>query len=111
MSVVVSSDFPPGLGCRVTPPTLKHVKLMKLGHLEGFYDMCKRMGLEVRGKHGEKDKKNSGIFDVSNNCRLGASEVELIQTMMDGVKVLISLEQLLEKGEAIKCSDYPQNDR
>ena len=78
--------------------------------MEGFYEMCKRMGLEVRGKHGEKDKKKSGIYDISNNVRLGSSEVELIQTMMDGVKILISLEQALERGEKIKCSDYARSE-
>ncbi len=69
--------------------------------------MCKRMGIDVRGKHGEKDKKKSGIYDISNNARLGSSEVELIQTMIDGVKALISLEQALERGETVDCKDYP----
>ena len=80
-----------------------HVKLMNLGNDKGFNRMCTRMGLEVRGKHGEKDKRNSGIFDISNRRRLGFSEVELIQHMMDGVRTLIEMEQKLEKGEEVDC--------
>ncbi len=87
---------------------MKHVKLIKLGQKDGFLEMCKRMGLEVRGKHGEKDKKKSGIYDISNNVRLGSSEVELIQTMIDGVKTLISLEQALERGERVNCHEWPR---
>jgi creatine kinase len=81
-----------------------HVKLIHLGSKPGFKDMCKRMGLEVRGKHGERDNRNSGIFDISNRHRLGYSEVELIQLVMDGVRTLIELEQKLEKGEDADCS-------
>ena len=87
-----------------------HVKLMHLGRLEGFDEMCERMQLEVRGKHGETDKKNSGIYDVSNSVRLGPSEVELIQTMIDGVRHLIKLEKALENGETINCADWPNDD-
>ena len=78
-----------------------HVKLIKLAKLPGFIDLCNRMGLDVRGKHGEKDTRQSGIFDISNRHRLGFSEVELIQLMIDGVSYLIELEKKLEAGEEI----------
>lgn len=42
-----------------------------------------------------------GIFDVSNADRLGFSEVELVQMVVDGVKLLIEMEQRLEQGQAI----------
>lgn len=42
-----------------------------------------------------------GIFDVSNADRLGFSEVELVQMVVDGVKLLIKMEQRLEQGKAI----------
>ncbi|GMH65718.1 hypothetical protein TrLO_g14490 [Triparma laevis f. longispina] len=78
-----------------------HVKLIKLAKLPGFIQMCNRMGLDVRGKHGEKDTRQSGIFDISNRHRLGFSEVELIQLMIDGVGFLIKLEKRLEAGEEV----------
>lgn len=82
-----------------------HVKLIRLSKLEGFNEMCVRMGLEVRGKHGETDKSKSGIFDISNRHRLGFSEVELIQLMIDGVTELVSMEKDLEKGLHVDCRE------
>lgn len=43
-----------------------------------------------------------GIFDISNADRLGFSEVELVQMLVDGVKLLIEMEKRLEKGQAIE---------
>jgi len=42
-----------------------------------------------------------GVFDVSNADRLGFSEVELVQMVVDGVKLLIEMEKRLEKGQSI----------
>lgn len=35
----------------------------------------------------------NGEFDISNKGRIGASEVELVQRMIDGVDKLIDLEE------------------
>jgi creatine kinase len=82
-----------------------HVKLIRLSKLEGFDQMCVRMGLEVRGKHGETDKAKSGIFDISNRHRLGFSEIELIQLMIDGVTELVKMEKQLASGEEVDCTE------
>lgn len=42
-----------------------------------------------------------GVFDISNADRLGFSEVELVQMVVDGVKLLVDMEKNLEKEEAI----------
>lgn len=42
-----------------------------------------------------------GTFDISNSDRLGFSEVELVQKVIDGVNLLISMEKQLEKGKPI----------
>lgn len=42
-----------------------------------------------------------GVFDISNADRLGFSEVELVQMVVDGVKLLIEMEKRLEKGQSI----------
>jgi creatine kinase len=41
------------------------------------------------------------VFDVSNRHRLGYSEVQLVQTMLDGLEKLIELEKRLENGETV----------
>lgn len=43
-----------------------------------------------------------GVFDISNADRLGFSEVELMQMVVDGVKLLIEMEKRLEKGQSIE---------
>lgn len=42
-----------------------------------------------------------GVFDISNADRLGSSEVEQVQLVVDGVKLMIEMEKKLEKGESI----------
>ena len=42
-----------------------------------------------------------GVFDISNADRLGFSEVELVQFVIDGVNLLVQMEKKLEKGESI----------
>lgn len=42
-----------------------------------------------------------GVFDISNADRLGSSEVEQVQLVVDGVKLMVEMEKKLEKGEAI----------
>lgn len=43
-----------------------------------------------------------GIFDISNSDRLGSSEVEQVQRVIDGVNFLITLEKCLETGQSIR---------
>lgn len=42
-----------------------------------------------------------GVFDISNADRLGFSEVELVQMVVDGVNLLVDMEKRLEAGEGI----------
>lgn len=41
------------------------------------------------------------VFDISNSDRLGFSEVELVQSVIDGVNLLINMEKRLEKKKSI----------
>ena len=85
-----------------------HLKLVKLGCLEGFHELCKALQLEARGKYGETDRRYTGVFDISNAERLGKSEVHLINQMVEGVTKLIDLERALEKGEDINCREIAE---
>ena len=42
-----------------------------------------------------------GTFDISNSDRLGFSEVELVQKVIDGVNLLIDMEKRLERNKSI----------
>lgn len=50
---------------------------------------------------GELTDAVGGVYDVSNLDRLGSSEVEQVNRVIDGVKLIIQMEKALEKGESI----------
>ncbi|NXG55658.1 KCRB kinase, partial [Hemiprocne comata] len=78
-----------------------HIKLPNLGKHEKFGEVLKRLRLQKRGTGGVDTAAVGGVFDVSNADRLGFSEVELVQMVVDGVKLLIEMEKCLENGQSI----------
>ncbi|NXN61127.1 KCRB kinase, partial [Rynchops niger] len=78
-----------------------HIKLPNLGKHEKFGEVLKRLRLQKRGTGGVDTAAVGGVFDVSNADRLGFSEVELVQMVVDGVNLLIEMEKRLEKGQSI----------
>jgi len=62
-------------------------------------DVCSMYDLQPRGSAGEHSAAVGAKFDVSNKQRLGFSEVELVQKMIDGVSKVIGLEEKLASGE------------
>ncbi|CAM9312790.1 unnamed protein product, partial [Ectocarpus fasciculatus] len=61
-------------------------------------EVCSKFDLQPRGSAGEHSAAVGGKFDVSNKQRLGFSEVQLVQKMIDGVSKVIKLEQMLASG-------------
>lgn len=78
-----------------------HVKLPLLAKDARFDDVLKALRLQKRGTGGVDTASTDGTFDVSNLDRLGFSEVELVQKVVDGVKLLVEMEKRLMKGESI----------
>lgn len=78
------------------------VKLLLLGaDIEGLEKICAPLGLQPRGSAGEHSAAVGGMWDISNKARIGKSEVELVQTMIDGVGKLIALEKEMEGGKSL----------
>jgi len=50
--------------------------------------VCEELKLQPRGTRGESSGDTGTVYDISNKHRLGYSEVELVQTMIDGVNTL-----------------------
>ena len=69
-----------------------YVKLPLLSKTAGFKELCDSLRVQARGEH------SSGVYDISNKERLGKTEVQLVQTMIDGVRTgtLIQKERELE---------------
>uniref|UniRef100_A0A674ALL8 creatine kinase n=1 Tax=Salmo trutta TaxID=8032 RepID=A0A674ALL8_SALTR len=77
-----------------------HVKLPNVSKHEKFGEVLKRLRLQKRGTGGVDTAAVGGVFDISNADRLGFSEVELVQMVVDGVKTLVEMEKRLEGGQS-----------
>merc|ERR1712151_654639 len=84
-----------------------HVLLPKMHEQIGIHrmeELAVAMEMQVRGARGEHTPPGpGGRVDISNSKRLGRSEVELVQTMVNGVSKFIALEKKCERGEDIKA--------
>ncbi|XP_057303984.1 creatine kinase, testis isozyme-like [Hydractinia symbiolongicarpus] len=78
-----------------------HVKLVNMAKHPKFDEILDILRLQKRGTGGVDTAAEGGVFDISNADRLGFSEVELVQGVIDGVSLLIEMEKRLEKGEQI----------
>merc|ERR1712114_151966 len=58
---------------------------------------CEELHLQPRGTRGESGGQTGITYDISNKHRLGYSEVELVQKMIDGVHTLVAEDRELQK--------------
>ena len=58
---------------------------------------CEDLALQPRGTRGESGGQTGVTYDISNKHRLGYSEVQLVQTMIDGVNTLYVEDIALQK--------------
>ncbi len=87
------SSCPTNLGTAMRASV--HVKLPKLGATDALKEECAKLGLSVRGIHGEHSESEGGVYDISNKRRLGVSEAEAVKLMAHGVQHLLELESTL----------------
>lgn len=72
-------------------------KLYKKIGVQAMVELCDSMGLQVRGHKGEYTPAGpNGELDISNKKFIGLSEVQLVQSMIDGVDKLIQMEEACE---------------
>jgi len=73
-----------------------HIALPKLASdMDAFKAITDKYQLQIRGIHGEHSESKGGVYDISNKRRLGVTEVECVQDMVDGVVALIAKEKAL----------------
>merc|ERR1712129_336858 len=58
---------------------------------------CEELKVQPRGTRGESGGQTGITYDISNKHRLGYSEVELVQCMIDGVNTLVFEDRLLQR--------------
>ncbi|KAJ4938187.1 hypothetical protein JOQ06_002812 [Pogonophryne albipinna] len=84
-----------------------HVKLPLMSRDPRLSKILDNLRLQKRGTGGVNTAAVGGTYDISNLDRLGLSEVQLVQTVIDGVNYLIECEKRLEKGQDIKVPPPP----
>ena len=78
-----------------------HAKLPHLSKDPRFDLVLASLRLQRRGTGGVDTESTDGVFDISNLDRLGSSEVEQVQKVVDGVKLLVEMEKRLEEKKSI----------
>merc|ERR1712050_413831 len=78
-----------------------HIKIPNLSKHAEFGNILNKLRLQKRGTGGVDTKASGGVFDISNNDRLGYSELELVQRVVDGVQLFTEMEKRLETGQSI----------
>jgi len=58
---------------------------------------CEELSVQPRGTRGESGGQTGCTFDISNKHRLGYTEVQLVQTMIDSVNTLYAEDLELQK--------------
>ncbi|XP_006005418.1 creatine kinase S-type, mitochondrial [Latimeria chalumnae] len=79
-----------------------HIRLPYLSKDPRFSKILENLRLQKRGTGGVDTAAVGDVFDISNMDRIGRSEVELVQLVIDGLNYLIDCEKRLEKGQDIK---------
>lgn len=83
----------------VLPKLTENVELLET--------ICAKFDLQPRGSAGEHSAAVGGKWDISNKQRIGFTEVQLVQKMVDGVAKLIACEQKLAGGGTLaEGTDY-----
>merc|ERR1711874_80091 len=62
---------------------------------------CEESHVQPRGTRGESGGQTGITYDISNKHRLGYSEVQLVQKMIDGVNTLVTEDRELQKKHGI----------
>merc|ERR1712142_1427196 len=78
-----------------------HVKVPLLSKHKDFDALLTKLRLQKRGTGGVDTASTDGTFDISNADRLGFSEVQQVQSVIDGVELMIKCGKALEAGESI----------
>ena len=63
--------------------------------------LCEAFDLQPRGSSGEHSAAVGAKWDISNKQRLGFSEVQLVQKLVDGVCKLILVEEQMAAGQDV----------
>merc|ERR1739848_879336 len=78
-----------------------HVRIPNLEKHPRFDQILAAMKLGKRGTGGESSLSTDSTYDISNLARLGQSELQLVQLVIDAIEKIIELDKMLKMGQNI----------
>uniref|UniRef100_UPI00398F2C05 creatine kinase M-type-like isoform X1 n=2 Tax=Pristiophorus japonicus TaxID=55135 RepID=UPI00398F2C05 len=78
-----------------------HIRLKYISKHEKFGEILQRLRLEKNFTGAACASVESEVWDISNADRIGFSEVQLLQLVVDGIKLLINMDKYIEQGRPI----------
>lgn len=75
------------------------VKLEKVSASEDWKALLKVMRLQSRGTAGVDSASTGGTWDISNADRIGKGEVDLVNTLIEGMAKLTKWEEMMQTGK------------
>merc|ERR1711975_216098 len=92
---------PSNLGTGLRAGTM--VMLPGLSARDDWKDLLKAMKLQARGTGGVDSASTGGTWDVSNADRIGAGEVDLVNTLIEGAAQLVKWESMYDGGMGLQA--------
>ncbi|VFB15748.1 Putative ATP:guanido phosphotransferase SAV0524 [Urinicoccus massiliensis] len=100
---------PTNVGTGLRASVMVHLPALEISGLKSLKQSLTKMGLVLRGFHGEGSKSVGGIYQVSNEQTLGFTEQDYIRRLEKAVLEIVALEEAKRKElyfqEKIKLED------
>jgi protein-arginine kinase len=65
-------------------------------------ELVESLGLDLRGRRGERSEPIDAVVDVATRRRLGASEAESVERLADAVGQLLTAERSTPKSTCVR---------
>merc|ERR1711959_376417 len=75
------------------------VMIPKVSARSDFKTLLGKMKLQARGTGGVDSDAQGGTFDISNADRIGTGEVDLVNTLIEGLAKIVGWEDRLNNGD------------
>lgn len=100
------TQCPTNLGTAMRASIMLHLPgLTETGAMARISSNLTKLGITVRGSHGEGTKVQGDIYQISNQITLGLSESESIENL-SGIANQIITDEMRARGEMLKSPDF-----
>ncbi|MCX7748928.1 MAG: protein arginine kinase [Clostridia bacterium] len=102
---------PTNLGTGIRASVMMHLPALTMtGYISGILEACGKLGIAVRGLHGENSQAHGNMFQISNQVTLGKTDEELIGNISSITKQIIEQERIL-RNELYKQNSFRFEDK